>query len=345
MPQPANKRLVTEASLVEKVQDLISTTIVGEDNVSVDYDDPSGILTVSGISTADTAENVRNTMAAALVAGSGIIITNDGLANSITIEASGGGGGGGGLTTEEVQDTVAAMLLENSNLSAVYDDSAGTYTLSVTGLALASHTHTPADIPSLTETVQDIVGSFLVSGSGVSLVYDDVGNLLTVALSGGGGLDLEGVQDAVAAMILEGNGLTATYDDTAGTYTISQVVPSWTPFTPGTFGGSWTDNGDWRYKISAGMVALHGEVLRAGTSLGPASTDGSITTSTVVSAGLPAGIIPSNNFYLASGRLPDDEAIARCEIQSSGQIKLQDVGSGLTINVGDRLIISGIYPL
>lgn len=80
------------------------------------------------------------------------------------------------------------------------------------------------DIATLTETVQDIVGAFLVQGTNVVLTYDDVANSLTINSTGGGGggLDLETVQDAVAAMVLpSGTGLTKTYDDTAGTLTLT----------------------------------------------------------------------------------------------------------------------------
>jgi hypothetical protein len=91
MVQPASKRLVTEAALPEAVRAVIE---------------------------------------ASFVAGTGVTITHDGGANTITIAAT---GGGGGLDTEAVQDAVAAMLAENTGLEAVYDDTAGTYTISMDG--------------------------------------------------------------------------------------------------------------------------------------------------------------------------------------------------------------------
>lgn len=89
MVQPASKRLVTEAALPEAV---------------------------------------RNVVEASFVAGSGITITHNGEANTITIAAT----GAGGLDLEQIQDAVAAMVVEGSGLSAVYDDTAGTYTISAT---------------------------------------------------------------------------------------------------------------------------------------------------------------------------------------------------------------------
>lgn len=43
------------------------------------------------------------------------------------------GGGGGGLTTEEVQDAVAAMLAEGTNITLTYNDGAGTLTIDAAG--------------------------------------------------------------------------------------------------------------------------------------------------------------------------------------------------------------------
>lgn len=55
------------------------------------------------------------------------------------------------------------------------------------GKAALAHTHAPADITSLVEFIQDTVAAFLVQGANVTLTYDDSGNTLTIAATGGGG--------------------------------------------------------------------------------------------------------------------------------------------------------------
>lgn len=46
--------------------------------------------------------------------------------------------GGTGLTQEQVEDIVATMLTDGTNITSTYDDTLGTYTISVTGLTSAS---------------------------------------------------------------------------------------------------------------------------------------------------------------------------------------------------------------
>lgn len=64
------------------------------------------------------------------------------------------------------------------------------------------------------EWLQDTVGAMLLSGTGVTLSYDDALGKL------GAAVDLEWLQDTVAAMFV-GAGITVAYDDTAGTITLS----------------------------------------------------------------------------------------------------------------------------
>lgn len=62
---------------------------------------------------------------------------------------------------ESVQDLVAAMVAAGANITATYDDTAGTLTLAVSGL---------------TESVQDIIGALASGGSGLTMTYNDVAN-------------------------------------------------------------------------------------------------------------------------------------------------------------------------
>lgn len=81
---------------------------------------------------------------------------------------------GSSLTIEEVQDLIAAMIAEGTGLTAVYDDGAGTYTISV-------------DTASETERVVDAIATALDEGANITIVYDDVAGTITIAATGGGG--------------------------------------------------------------------------------------------------------------------------------------------------------------
>ena len=81
-----------------------------------------------------------------------------------------------GWTLEQLQDAVAAMFqaATHANVSVVYDDNAGTLSLTATG----------GGTPITREEVEDMVGALVIQGTGISVVYDDAGNVLTIALSG-----------------------------------------------------------------------------------------------------------------------------------------------------------------
>lgn len=81
-----------------------------------------------------------------------------------------------------------------------------------------SRTIVPSDISGLNEAIQDMLASFLVSGSGMGLTYDDVANTLTFVVTNP--LTDEAVQDIVGAMTVAGSNVTATYNDASGTLTI-----------------------------------------------------------------------------------------------------------------------------
>jgi hypothetical protein len=117
-------------------------------------------------------------------------------------------------TDERVDDRVAALLVPGPNIGIVYDDAAGTLTVSATGL-VTSHSaltglgaddhaqyHTDAraltwlgtrstsDLPEGTrlyytdERVDDRVAALLVQGANVTLAYNDAAGTLTVSAAG-----------------------------------------------------------------------------------------------------------------------------------------------------------------
>ena len=99
------------------------------------------------------AEDVRDVVGAALVAGAGVVIAHDDPADTITV----------GLSAAAQESLARAD-----------------------GAATASHTHTAAAITDFAEAVDDRVAGLLVAGSNITLTYNDAGNALTIASTAGG---------------------------------------------------------------------------------------------------------------------------------------------------------------
>lgn len=70
----------------------------------------------------------------------------------------------------------------------------------------------PTDVPNLTEYIQDVVGSFIVQGSNVTVTYNDGANTLTIAANSSGYTNEE-AQDAVGSILTDTTTIDFTYDD------------------------------------------------------------------------------------------------------------------------------------
>lgn len=120
-----------------------------------------------------TAEDVRDTIGAALAAGSGITVTVNDAGDTITIAST----VAPGLSLEQVQDAVAAMMTAGTGITYSYDDAAGTLTTTASG---GGGTTDP-------EVVRDTMAAALVAGTGITLTVDDAGDTITITSTGGGG--------------------------------------------------------------------------------------------------------------------------------------------------------------
>ena len=156
-----------------------------------------------------TDERVDDRVDALLTAGTGISLSYDDSAGSLTITNS------ATTDTESIQDIVGAQLVTNgshTNVTATYDDAGdGAIDLSVTNLpnsALANSSIT-------------INGSSVSLGGTRTLDTDDLAEGTNKFYTD------ERVDDRVATMITAGTDISKTYDDSAGTLTLNSTY-QWT---------------------------------------------------------------------------------------------------------------------
>jgi hypothetical protein len=86
------------------------------------------------------------------------------------------------------------------------------------GAAPEVHTHSPAEILGLVETIQDAVAQMLVSGANVTLSYDDEAGTISVNADGA---DAEVMRDVIGAAIVGINGIGVAVNDAGDTITLS----------------------------------------------------------------------------------------------------------------------------
>ena len=175
----------------------------------------------------DFSEAVDDRVAALIVPGANVTVTYNDAANTLTIAATGGGGGATNLsaTPTATQITVASDTGADAVLPAADGSNAGLFlpaektklagiaagatvnASDATLLARGNHTGTQASttISDFGEAVDDRVNTLLQAGPNVSLTYNDVANILTIAATPAPSAPI-----VVTGTLGEGNVLTAT---------------------------------------------------------------------------------------------------------------------------------------
>jgi len=145
-----------------------------------------------------TDENARDAIATALTAGSGITITpNDG-ADTITIDAT------GSYTDEMARDAIATALTAGTGITVTPNDGADTITVATT---ITQYTD---------EMARDALGTALTAGSGITITPNDGSDIITIAATASGTVDV--VSNVATQTILGRN--------TAGSGDSEELSPS-----------------------------------------------------------------------------------------------------------------------
>ncbi len=128
-----------------------------------------GIVDLNALGGSTDPEVVRDTIAAALVAGANVTITPNDVANTITLTAA--------TDPEVVRDTIGATLVAGANVTITVDDTSNTITIASTGGGGSTDP----------EVVRDTMATALVAGSNVTITPSDVSDTITISASGAAG--------------------------------------------------------------------------------------------------------------------------------------------------------------
>jgi hypothetical protein len=192
-PKPASLNSSYISDLAEFCRDTIGAALVAGTRVSITVNDAGDTITIAS-DDASTAEFVRDTIGTALVAGTGVSVTVNDAGDTITIAST-----ITQYTDEMVDDRVAALLVAGTNITLTYNDVANTLTIAASGGGSGGH------------IIEDDAGTdmtarghlqFKVGSSGATLT-DDSGNDRTIldlsSIAGGGKASLRPVGSVVAA--------------------------------------------------------------------------------------------------------------------------------------------------
>ena len=180
---------VPASGSTEVIQDVIGSSVSGGTGLTATYNDTSGITTIDLDNTAVTAGNYGNadTSISLDIDAQGRIT---GAVNK-TIE----------ITTSQVTDlaefiddtvgdSVAGLVKEGEGIDVVYDDGAGTLTISAedatsSNKGIASFNSTDFTVASgavtlNAERVEDIVGNLVIGGTGIDATYTDGAGTLSI---------------------------------------------------------------------------------------------------------------------------------------------------------------------
>jgi uncharacterized Zn ribbon protein len=160
---------VTRAILAmteEEILDLIGTTLVQGTGITLTVDDGANTVTIATTITQYTDEMARDALGTALVAGDNITITVDDVANTITIASTTGAETLSALTDVNTPDPGDGEVL-------TWDETTGKW---IASPAAATYTD---------EMARDAIAAALTNGSGITITPNDGSDTIEIAIDSG----------------------------------------------------------------------------------------------------------------------------------------------------------------
>ena len=169
-------------------------------------------------------ESIRDIVAAFVQPGSGIAVTHDDAADTLTIDGS--------LTADlSMVPTANNVTIANTGgTDAVLAGATATNAGLLTSSSFNELAANTASLASIEETIRDTVAAFIVDGTNITVTHDDAGDTLTIDSSGGGAgaVVLTDVQNADNVVITPTGGtgttITEATNTTAGVMSAAQVT-------------------------------------------------------------------------------------------------------------------------
>jgi len=210
---------VLPSELTELSQDAVNQALTAGNGITKVYDDNANTLTIS----VDTSVIANKTYVDTAV--SNLIDAAPALLDTLNELAAAIGDDANFVTT--ITSNIATAKSQAISTSNSYTDTreAAEVIARNAAILVAINALTTSDIEEgsnlyfTAERAQDAANDALVAGNGITKVYDDAANTITLSITNS--VIEEAAQDAVNTALVAGNGITKVYDDTANTITLS----------------------------------------------------------------------------------------------------------------------------
>jgi hypothetical protein len=294
---------VLPSELTELSQDAVNQALTAGNGITKVYDDNANTLTIS----VDTSVIANKTYVDTAV--SNLIDAAPALLDTLNELAAAIGDDANFVTT--ITSNIATAKSEAISTSNTYTDTREAAEILARNAAIlvAINALTTSDIEEgsnlyfTTERAQDAVNDALIAGNGITKVYDDNSNTITLSITNS--VIAEAAQDAVNDAFVAGTALTKTYDDVNNTISIDLDN---TTVAPGTYGSqtkipSFTVDAQGRLTEAsetdvATTLTVNGDTGTTGISL--------LTESLQVSGGEGINVDVTNNEITISGEDASD---------------------------------------
>jgi sporulation protein YlmC with PRC-barrel domain len=305
----------------ERVDDRVNGLLTAGTGVSLTYDDVANTLTVANTNSADIT---------AVTAGDGL--TGGGTSGAVTLSVQVDDSSlelasdtvqvkAGGITNDMLAGSIVNGKLSNSSLSI----NSNTVSLGGSVTLDTGDLSENGNLFFTNERVDDRVNALVTAGTNITTSYDDANGTLTINSSG---KTEEEIEDIVNGLIIGGTNITSTYDDAAGTLTLAGLSDA-------SIRGLVSASGDLSYNSSTGAFSFtertDAEVrglLSAAGDLSYNSSTGAFSVTKFTTANARSSISVSGDlaYNSTSGVISYSEPTMYADSDARGAISVTDSG-------------------